>query len=89
MATRIITRRKPADAIVQISMWYTKKNGIAEASAVFRLSSKRLLKRQAEMLALRSGFIACFVRHWIRIGGSRASAVRALRNYPYRRLSRG
>ena len=68
---------------------YTTTPGVTAAGVTtFRWNSKRAIKRQAELLGMRTAFLCWFAVMYERLGGSWAEAVRAVTKYPFRRLRR-
>ncbi len=51
-------------------------------------NSKRAVKRQAEALGMRTAFVCWFMATWVSLGGTWAGGVRAIRDYPFRRLKK-
>jgi hypothetical protein len=50
--------------------------------------SARPVKRQGELLAMRSAFLCWFVRQYMRNGGTYRQAVKEVRGYPFARILR-
>lgn len=49
-------------------------------------NSKRKVKRQAELLGMRTAFVCWFVSTYTQLGGTHKAAVEAITKYPWRRL---
>jgi hypothetical protein len=68
---------------------YTTTPGLTAAGvAVVHWNSKRRIKRQAELLGMRTAFLCWFVVQYERLGGSWKDGVEAVTRYPFRRLRR-
>lgn len=66
---------------------YTTTPGLTAAGVTsFRFNSKRPIKRQAELLGMRTAFLCWFVMQYERLGGRWKDGVEAVTGYPFRRL---
>lgn len=66
---------------------YTKINGLTAVGVTqVNWNSARPIKRQAELLGMRTAFVCWFMATWKALGGSWAGGVRAITQYPFRRL---
>ena len=68
---------------------YTPTPGLAACGvATVAWVSNRKIKRQAELLAMRTAFICWFVRQYIEHGGSFKQAQSAIQKYPFSKIRR-
>ncbi len=68
---------------------YTHTPGVNAGGVTrFAFNSKRPVKRQAELLGLRTVFLVWWMEQWGKAGGAWAPGVRHITGYPWRRLRR-
>ena len=74
---------------VEVVGHYTKTPGLTAAGVTRAcFESTRAVKRQAELLGMRTAFLCWFVVMYEHFGASWAEAVRAITTYPFGRLRR-
>lgn len=67
--------------------YYTVRDGLTCGGVTaFKFNSNRDIKRRAELLGMRTVFLAWYMEYWLRTGNSWASGVREITQYPWRRL---